>query len=105
MPIENDRDSLVDDWAKSGTGRITQMFGSNKYSMWGTNGIELVDPNQGSLGDCWFVAAASAVAQTPGRIRSLFMTDELNENGVYTVQLYSMGIPVTVTVDDRLPFV
>lgn len=72
--------------------------------MWGSNGIELIDPNQGYIGDCWIVAAASCVAQTPERIRKLFVTDDLNNAGVYTVTLYLMGIPVTVTVDDYLPF-
>ena len=72
--------------------------------MWGSSGIELSDPTQGALGDCWIVAAASCVAQTPDRIRKLFVTDELNEAGVYAVTLYMMGIPVTVTVDDYLPF-
>lgn len=103
MPIKDQRDSLVNDAQNSWARRITEQFGSD-YSMWGSNGIELVDPNQGQLGDCWIVAAASCVAQTPKRIRKLFVTDDLNENGVYTVQLYSMGIPVTVTVDDYLPF-
>lgn len=83
--------------------RIRDVYDSS-YSMWGHNGIELIDPNQGYLGDCWIVAAASCVAQTPERIRKLFVTDELNDAGVYSVTLYMMGIPVTVTVDDYLPF-
>ena len=83
--------------------RISDVYDAS-YSMWGSNGIEFTDPDQGSLGDCWIVAAASSVAQTPERIRKLFVTDELNNAGVYSVTLYMMGIPVTVTVDDYLPF-
>ena len=32
------------------------------------------------------------------------MTEGLNSAGVYALQLYIMGIPVTVTVDEYLPF-
>ena len=83
--------------------RISDVYDSS-YSMWGSNGVELIDPNQGYLGDCWIVAAASCVAQTPHRIKKLFVTDHLNDAGVYSVTLYLMGMPVTVTVDDYLPF-
>ena len=59
---------------------------------------------QGELGDCWLIAAASVVAQDPERIKEVFLTDELNSQGVYALKLYMMGIPVTVTVDDYLLF-
>ena len=84
--------------------RISDIFDSDQYSMWGSNGIEFTDPNQGAIGDCWIIAAASCVAQEPERIKKLFLIDHLNDAGVYAVQLYVMGIPVTVTVDEYLPF-
>lgn len=44
------------------------------------------------------------MAQDPRRIRKIFNIESLNTKGVYSVNLYVMGIPVTVTVDDYLPF-
>lgn len=72
--------------------------------MWGSQGITFEDPNQGAIGDCWMIAASSVAAQDPERIKKLFLIEDLNSAGVYAVQLYVMGIPVTVTVDDYLPF-
>jgi len=34
----------------------------------------------------------------------MFQTQVLNTAGVYALQMYIMGIPVTVTVDEYLPF-
>lgn len=71
--------------------------------MFGTEGIQPSDAVQGGLGDCWIHAAAAAVATDPRRIERLFEVTELNTAGVYAVNMYVMGIPVTVTVDDFLP--
>ena len=72
--------------------------------MWGYNGIQFNDPNQGYIGDCWLIAAASIAAKDENRIRKIFHVEDLNSAGVYAVDLYIMGIPVTVTVDDYLLF-
>ena len=72
--------------------------------MWGTEGIQPSDAVQGGLGDCWLFAAAAAVAQHPRRIERLFEIENLNTAGVYSVNMYIMGIPVSVTVDDHLTF-
>ena len=74
----------------------------SKYSMWGSTNVSFEDPAQGYLGDCWIIAASSSVAQDPERIKKIFLTEGLNTAGVYAVQLYVMGIPVTVTVDDHI---
>lgn len=73
--------------------RVSENY-SDDYSMWGSNGIDVADPVQGYIGDCWIIAAASCVAQTPHRIEKVFLTEDLNNAGVYSVQLYVMGIPV-----------
>lgn len=36
------------------------------------NGLSPDDINQGGLGDCWFLAAASSVAEKPGRLEKVF---------------------------------
>jgi len=62
---------------------------------------------QGALGDCWFMSAASAIAELPGRMEEVFLNqiddNSLNKAGVYAMNLYTLGVPHTVVVDDYLP--
>ena len=60
---------------------------------------------QGGIGNCWFLAAAAALAEVPGRLESIFLNneDELKTNGIYGVNFYTLGMPHTVIVDDYLP--
>ena len=80
------------------------MFDSSYYSLWGFDGITFDDPEQGFIGDCWMIAASSVTAQDPDRIKKIFHVESLNSAGVYALDLFVMGIPVTVTVDDYLLF-
>ena len=73
--------------------------------MWGQTDVSFHDPMQGGLGDCWIIAASSVVAQDPIRIKNIFEVDSLNYAGVYAVTLHLMGVPVTITIDDYLPFI
>ena len=50
------------------------------------------------------IAASSVTAQNPDRIKEIFHIESLNSAGVYSLDLFIMGIPVTVTIDDYLPF-
>ena len=80
------------------------MFDPDQYSMFGRDAISPKDAQQGGLGDCWMVAASSAVASDPERIKKIFLTQTLNSAGVYALQFYLLGVPVTVSVDEQLPF-
>lgn len=63
---------------------------------------EDISPNdikQGLLGDCYLLSALSALAEWPQRIRSLFVTQEPNEAGVYIVRIYLNGSLVEIAVD------
>jgi hypothetical protein len=80
--------------------RLSDAFSGDKYSLWGEKGIEPGDVNQGGLGDCWLHAAAASVAGDPKRIKKLFEIEDFNTAGVYALNMYVMGIPVTVTVDE-----
>lgn len=51
---------------------------NTNVSLWG-DGIHPEDLNQGRIGNCWFMAAASAIADIPQRIDDLFLTKTLNE--------------------------
>ena len=64
-----------------------------------------MDIRQGVIGNCWFMAAASALAEKPGRLEKIFLntSDRLNPYGIYGINFYSLGVPHTVIIDDFLP--
>ena len=51
------------------------------------------------------MSAASALSEHPGRLEKVFLNniDEVSPNGIYAVNLYTLGVPHTVIVDDYLP--
>ena len=83
--------------------RATQIPGKN--SLFG-KGVSADDIIQGNVGNCWFLAAASAVADAdPGLVTKAFLNtdNQLNTAGIYAVDLYTLGVPHTVVVDDFMP--
>jgi len=72
-------------------------------SLWGRNGVLPAGVRQGELGDCWFLSAAAALAERPERLKKIFVNQEYPENGAFRINFFSMGRPVSVIVDDRLP--
>ena len=48
------------------------------YSLWGDNGVVAGDISQGSLGNCWWMAAESAISEEPDAVEKIFYNDELN---------------------------
>lgn len=65
-----------------------------------------IDPNdvkQGVLGDCYFLAAVSAIAEHQDRIKKLFLTREVTKSGCYCVALCINGIWEEIIVDDYIP--
>ena len=50
------------------------------------------------------MAAVSGVAEYPDRIESVFHNTEISRNGVYALNIYALGMPHTVIIDDLLPF-
>jgi len=70
------------------------------------NGALATEVQQGSMGDCYLLAAMVAVADTkPGFIESMFVDmGSYGENRVWGVRFYDAGgKPVWVTVNDKLP--
>ena len=51
------------------------------------------------------MAAASALAEKTRRLERIFLNvnGETNRNGIYAMNLYTLGVPHTVIVDDWLP--
>ena len=54
--------------------RAYDLFGDQK-TLFG-NGISPDDIGQGRLGDCWFLSAASAIAEFPGKLEKIFLNTE-----------------------------
>ena len=83
--------------------RASQITG--KHTLFG-NGISADDAIQGEVGNCWFIAAASAVADAdPSLVKKAFLntSNTLNAAGIYAVDIYTLGVPHTVVVDDFMP--
>jgi hypothetical protein len=65
------------------------------------NGVSYQDINQGSVGNCYFLAGLAATAfRTPSTIQNMFID---NGDNTYTVRFYNNGVADYVTVDRYLP--
>lgn len=63
------------------------------------------DIRQGYFGDCWWLGSVSALAEVPNRVENIIVNQENDPNaaGIYAFNLYALGMPITITVDDYLP--
>ena len=96
-------DRNVDDiskFRKIGWLRIPEIFSDPKmYS----DGIDPGDVSQGALGNCYFLAVLSSMAEFPNRIKALIETPEVNSAGIYLLKFFVNGVETSVIVDDYLP--
>src|SRR5205085_5846272 len=72
-------------------------------TLFGAAGPSFIDVEQGSLGDCWYMADLEEVAfKSPSLIRDMFID---NGDYTYTVRFFRNGsdTPDYVTVDRFLP--
>lgn len=71
------------------------------------DGGDQLDICQGSLGDCWFLAAAATMSMHPDLLKRVCPDQTFDPNNGYTgkfsFKFYQYGKWVTVTIDDRLP--
>nr|DBA29908.1 TPA: hypothetical protein GDO54_005959 [Pyxicephalus adspersus] len=77
-----------------------------------TSGISPRDLQQGSLGNCWFVAAASCLAKDPSIWKKVIPSPQDQEwprpgggshCGIFRFRFWRFGRWVEVVIDDRLP--
>ena len=68
------------------------------------NRIEPDDIHQGQLGDCYFLAACSSIAQKSDRLERLFLSKgAYNPEGLYAVAICLNGIWQEIILDDVIP--
>lgn len=73
-------------------------------SLWGDFGKPVpAGIKQQSLGDCWFLSAASAVAEQPERVYRFVHNKEYNKNGAFRFYFWVKDAWYGINVDDRLP--
>ena len=87
----------VADWK-----RPVEVYGQGNYCLFAR--VEASDVTQGALGNCYFLACLSALAENPHRIKQIFHTKTVTESGAYAVKLYVNGEPTDIVVDDYFPF-
>lgn len=82
--------------------RPSQMY-SETPILWGTKGIVPNGVAQGQVGDCWFLAAAAALAEVPERIKRVVWNDSYDKNGAFRFNFWVKNKWNGVNIDDRLP--
>ena len=66
-------------------------------------GVEPGDVRQGKLADCYLLSTLAAMAETPGRIESMFNTKTVNAAGIYSINFFVNGKRQEVVVDEWIP--
>ena len=74
----------------------TKLYGSLGYPA--PQGV-----SQGGLSDCWFVAAASALAEDPEKIKDVIYNQQYSGVGMFRFKFWVVDKWVWVNIDDRLP--
>ena len=71
------------------------------------DGVNRFDVNQGSCGNCWFMAALANMGDHPDLLKKVLPEDQSFEEGDYTgafhVRFWQYGEWVDVVIDDYLP--
>ena len=51
------------------------------------------------------MSALSAIAEIPNRVENMFLNSSIgiNPSGLYGINMYALGVPHTVLVDDFIP--
>jgi len=71
--------------------------------MWGS-GIQPGHIVQGQIGDCYAIAALSAMAENPYRVKNMFLTQSLNAEGIVAMRVFIKGKPSVMTIEDKIPY-
>ena len=91
------------EWAKYEWKRLSELFVGKKLAVF--DDIQPGDILQGTLKDSYFLAAVSALAEKPERIKQLFITKETQGNCCYRLSFFNLGIWSEYYVDDFVPVI
>lgn len=70
--------------------RITDVVPNAKIV---ADSIDPADVQQGNVGDCYFLACLSSIAEVPERIKRIFCHQmEISPEGIYRMQIVEQGI-------------
>jgi hypothetical protein len=74
----------------------------NNLKLFGSQGVSLSDIAQGGLGDCWLLAGLVTFANTPKRVKNMFINtqDAYPKEGLIGLKVNIMNKPYVVTIDD-----
>ena len=89
-------------WGNLSWKRPEEVHGEGMFQIFGK--VEASDVTQGLLGNCYFLASLSALAEVPRRIRNIFLSKSVTQSGCYAVRLYVNGEPQDIVIDDYFPF-
>jgi calpain-15 len=100
FPPDQSSIGQVDDVGKVTWKRIPDVIKNPQFV---SGKIEPGDILQGSLGDCYFLSAISALAENDFRIKNLFPNLDMNAHGIYMARVLFRGVLREVVVDDYIP--
>ncbi|CDW73607.1 calpain family cysteine protease containing protein [Stylonychia lemnae] len=63
----------------------------------------LGDIDQGSVGDCYFLAGITSVAEVDARFKKIFVNQKNNAAGLFAFNVFIKGAPTVVVVDSLIP--
>ena len=93
---------VINMYTNSAWKRPSELVKGKCPSLWGSKGVRPNGVKQGRLGDCWFLAAGSAIAEFPERLQSIFLNEDYSASGIFGFRMYYLGKPVEFNIDDRL---
>jgi hypothetical protein len=74
-------------------------------SLWGRDGRPAtLDIDQGDVQDCYMLASAAAISLVPERAKKIFLTQELNKEGIVAFRFFVGGRPRVITIDHNVPW-
>ena len=66
-------------------------------------GFKIDDINQGMIGNCFFLAAASAVCMIEELVNRIFLTKDMSKYEIYCIALFVNGVWEPFVLDGRFP--
>ncbi|CAF0990515.1 unnamed protein product [Adineta ricciae] len=103
--LSNNYQNLIPSWRDITWNRPGEIVDDPQFIV---NGIKRTDPNQGDLGNCWFIAAMSALTQNNLVLNRVIPPDQSFSKdwyaGIFHFRFWRYQNWYDVVIDDRLPY-